>query len=168
MVESLLKTKIVEIPIPTEGQRPNRDAGRRYLLEEMPVLKAEKWARRAIGAMSRQDLDVREEMKKLGFLGFYLLGLQALAGGDMDAVDGLMEEMLPCIKIYESDTFARPVGADGDFWELSTVYQLRKELIELHMGFTFAELVLILMATTVSAQQTDSLDTPTSAPSSET
>ena len=95
----MLKHKFVEIEKPKEGEPPNRDAGKRYYIEEMPALKAERWARHAIGAMSRQELNVREEFGKLGFLGLYLLGLQALAGGDMPAVDALMDEMLPCIKI---------------------------------------------------------------------
>jgi hypothetical protein len=167
MTESLLRNKIVPIPTPGPGERENRDAGRSYLITEMPALKAERWARHAIGAMSRQDLNVREEFGKLGMLGFYLLGLQALAGGDMPAVDELMDEMLTCIKIIESPTVLRPLGGDGDIWEVSTIYLLRKELIELHMGFTFAELALILMAA-ASAQQPDLPNTQTSQTSSET
>lgn len=160
----MLKSKFVEIEKPAEGQPANRDAGKRYYLEEMPALKAERWARRAIGAMSRQELDVREEFGKLGFLGFYLLGMQALAGGDMDAIDGLMDEMLTCIRIQESEQVIRPLGGDGDIWELSTLYHLRKELIELHMGFTFAELASMLVAA-ASAKPQDSQSTQTSPPS---
>lgn len=160
----MLKSKFVEIEKPAEGQPANRDAGKRYYLEEMPALKAERWARRAIGAMSRQELDVREEFGKLGFLGFYLLGMQALAGGDMDAIDGLMDEMLTCVRIQESEQVIRPLGGDGDIWELSTLYHLRKELIELHMGFTFAELASMLVAA-ASAKPQDSQSTPTSPPS---
>lgn len=146
MVHSLLKTKIVTIPVPAPGERDNRDAGRSYLLTEMPALQAERWGRRAVGAMSRQELDVREEFGKLGMLGFYLLGLQALAAGDMDAIDTLMDEMLPQIQIIESQAVTRPLGGDGDIWEVSTLILLRKELIELHMGFTFAELASMLVA----------------------
>lgn len=158
----MLKHKFVEIEKPAEGQPENRDAGKRYVLTEMTALRAERWARRAIGAMSRQELDVREEFGKLGFLGFYLLGLQALAGGDMDAIDGLMDEMLTCIKIQESPEVIRPLGGDGDVWEISTLYLLRKELVELHMGFTFAELALMLVA--ASAKSQDSSITQTSPP----
>lgn len=160
MTEPNLKTTVVIIPEPAEGERPNRDAGRQYLLTEMPARKAERWARRAVGAMNRQDLQVGEEFGKLGMMGFYLLGLQALAGGDMHAVDGLMDEMLPQIQIIESKDFARPVKGDNDIWELSTLYVLRKELIELHMGFTFAELALMLVAT--SATRAGSSNTQTS------
>jgi hypothetical protein len=160
----VLKHKFVEIEKPKEGEPPNRDAGKRYYIEEMPALKAERWARHAIGAMSRQELNVREEFGKLGFLGLYLLGLQALAGGDMPAVDALMDEMLPCIKIQESPDFIRPLGGDGDIWEISTLYRLRKELVELHMGFTFQELASILAAAAVSARQPDSSTTQTSPP----
>lgn len=159
----MLKHKVVEIEKPAPGMPENRDAGKRFHLEEMPALRAERWARRAIGAMSRQELDVREEFGKLGFYGFYLLGLQALAGGDMDAVDGLMEEMLTCIKIQESESVVRPLGGDGDIWEMSTLYRLRKELVELHMGFSFAELASMLIDSAASARETTapSRDTPT-------
>lgn len=161
MAESLLKTRVVTIPVPAPGERENRDAGRSYLLTEMPALKAERWGRHAVGAMSRQELNVREEFGKLGMLGFYLLGLQALAGGDMSAIDGLMDEMLPCIQIIESATVARPLGGDNDIFEVSTLIQLRKELIELHMGFTFAELASILVVASATMQP-DSPNTSTS------
>lgn len=155
--DDLLKKKIITIETPKEGERPNRDAGRSYQIKEMSALKAERWARRAVGAMRRQDLDVGEQFGKLGMLGFYLLGLQALAGGDMDAVDGLMDEMLPQIKIIESEAVTRPLGGDNDIYELSTIYLLRKELIELHMGFTFAELASMLIAASASTRA----DSPT-------
>lgn len=133
----MLKSKTITI------DQEGRDKGRSYILTEMPALKAEKWARHAIAAMSREDLDARGEIQQLGMLGFVLVGMQALAGGKIDQVDALMDDMLPQIKIVE-EAVTRPLGGDGDIWELSTLYRLRKELIELHMGFTFAELLLIL------------------------
>jgi hypothetical protein len=162
----MLKTKIVTIDKPADGERENRDGGKSYLLTEMPALKAERWGRHAIAACNRNDLDVKGEVAKLGMLGFYLVGFQALAGGDIKAVDDLMDEMLTCIKIVESPTVARPLGGDGDIEEVSTLYLLRKELIELHMGFTFAELASILLAA-ASANPTDSPNTQTSQTSSE-
>jgi hypothetical protein len=156
-----LKTKIVPIDKPAEGERENRDGGKSYLLTEMPARQAERWGRHAVAACSRNDLDIKGELAKLGLLGFYLVGFQALAGGDVVAVDALMDEMLICIKIIESPTVARPLGGDGDIEEVSTLIRLRKELLELHMGFTFAELASILLAA-ASANQTDSPNTQTS------
>ena len=98
---STLKTKLITIPAPKEGERENRDAGKTYLLTEMPALQAERWGRHAIAACSRSDLDIKGELAKLGLLGFYLVGFQALAGGDIHAVDALMDQMLTCIKIVE-------------------------------------------------------------------
>lgn len=156
---STLKTKIVTIPVPKEGERENRDAGKSFLLTEMPALKAEQWGRHAIAACSRSDLDVQSEVTKLGMLGFYLIGFQALAGGDIKAVDDLMDQMLPCFKIIESPTVARPLGGDGDIWEVTTLYQLRKELIELHMGFSFAELASNLVAASAISAASRTLQT---------
>jgi hypothetical protein len=161
----MLKTRTVTIETPAEGARENRDAGKTYVLTEMPALKAERWARHAITACNRTDLDISGEIAKLGLIGFYLVGFQALAGGDIAAVDALMDEMLLQIKIIESPTVARPLGGDGDIEEVTTIYQLRKELLELHAGFSFAELASILAA---SATPTDSQNTSTSATSSET
>lgn len=162
----MLKSKTVTIPHAGAGERPNRDAGKTYLLTEMPAFQAERWARHAIAATHRSDLNVNEEIAKLGMLGFYLVGFQALAGGDIHAVDALMDEMLGCIKIQESRDVVRPIGAQGDIWEVATLYQLRKELLELHMGFTFAELVPKLTATRPAAQtsQTTSTSQESSAP----
>jgi hypothetical protein len=145
-----IKTKIITIEAAADGARENRDAGKTYLLTEMPALKAERWGRHAVAACSRNDLDVKGELAKLGLLGFYLVGFQALAGGDIQAVDDLMDEMLSCIKIVESPTLARPLGGDDDIEEVSTLIRLRKELIELHMGFTFGELAQMLLAASPS------------------
>jgi hypothetical protein len=154
-----LKNKTVTIKATEDGERPNRDSGKTYLLTEMPALKAERWARHAIAACSRNDLNIKDEVAKLGMLGFYLVGFQALAGGDVHAVDGLMDQMLPCIQIVESQAVTRPLGGDGDISEVSTLYILRKELIELHMGFTFAEIASNLAANL--AEQTASQNTQT-------
>jgi hypothetical protein len=157
----MLKTK--EVTITAEG----RDKGRKYLLTEMPALQAERWARHAIMAMSREDLNIRAEVAALGMYGFILGGMQALAAGDVDAVDKLMDEMLPQIKIVE-EKITRPLQGDGDFWELATIKQLRQELIELHLGFTLAELVSILRASAQDLTQPDSSTASTSPSLSET
>lgn len=155
----MLKTSEVEITA------ENRDKGRKYLLTEMPALKAERWARHAIAAMSRHDLDAREEIARLGMMGFVLVGMQALAGGDIEDVDALMDQMLPQIQIIEP-AVTRPLTPDGgDIWEVSTLFRLRKELIELHVGFPLAEFASILAASARSQQ--DSSNTQTSQTSSE-
>ena len=154
-----LKSTVVEIE--TEG----RDKGKKYLLTEMPALKAERWARHAAAAMNRSDLDAKDVIKELGMLGFYLVGFQALAGGDIDKVDVLMDEMLQQIKIVE-EAVTRPLGGDGDIEEVATLIKLRKELLELHMNFTFAELASMLAASAPTVP--DSPNTPTSQTSSET
>lgn len=148
-----LKTKEVEVTV--EG----RDFGKKYLLTEMPALKAERWARHAIAAINHADLDIREEVRVLGMLGFYLCGFQALAGGEVEKVDALMDEMLTRVQIIE-DKIIRPLGGDGDIEEVRTLFQLRKELLELHMGFTFAELLLMLKSS--APLPTDLLNTQTS------
>jgi hypothetical protein len=156
----MLKTK--EVTITAEG----RDKGRKYLLTEMPALQAERWARHAIMAMNREDLDIRSEVAALGMWGFVLGGMQALAGGDVPSVDKLMDEMLHQIQIVE-EAVTRPLGGDNDFWEITTLKTLRQELIELHMGFTFAELASSLKAESASTQP-DSQNSSTSPISSET
>jgi hypothetical protein len=157
-----LKTREVTIAT-TEG---NRDSGKKFLLTEMPALKAEKWARHAAAAVNRSDLDIREEIKQLGMLGFYLAGFQALAGGDIDQVDALMDQMLPLIHIVEPKV-TRPLTPDGgDIEEVTTIIQLRKDLLELHMGFTLAELVQILKSSATPLQE-DSQNTSMSETSSE-
>lgn len=141
-----LKIKDVVIPAQVEGARENRDAGKRYRLTEMPALKAERWARHAVSACNRTDLNVSDDTARLGMLGFYLVGFQALAGGDIDGIDVLMDEMMGQIQIVTTGDVIRPAIGDGDIEEVQTIIMLRKELIELHMGFTFAELASSLAA----------------------
>lgn len=159
-----LKTKEITI----EGDpKTNRDAGKRFLLTEMPALKAERWARHAAAAVNRADLNIRDELRELGMLGFYLLGFQALAGADPAQMDPLMDEMLGQVQIITSKDVIRSLNPDGsDIEEIKTILALRKELLELHMGFTFAELAQILRSSAEQAS-TDLPNTPTSPISSE-
>jgi hypothetical protein len=87
--------------------------------------------------------------------------MQALASGDVESVDKLMEEMLPQIQIVEEAT-TRPILGDGDVWEVWTMKTLRQELIELHVGFSLAELALMLV--TSAPMQQDLSTTSTSPP----
>lgn len=153
----MLKKK--EVTIDDQSKETNRDFGKKFLLTEMPALKAERWARHAAAAVSRADLQIREELKHLGMLGFYLLGFQALAGGEIEKIDPLMDEMMKQIQIVETAT-TRALTPD-DIEEVATILRLRKELLELHMGFTFAELALILR-NSADPLMTDSQTTQTS------
>jgi hypothetical protein len=154
-----LKTKDIVIPPQVEGARENRDAGKVYRLTEMPALKAERWARHAVSACNRTDLNVTDETARLGMLGFYLVGFQALAGGDVQGIDALMDEMMGQIQIVASAGVVRPAIADGDIEEVQTIVMLRKELLELHMGFTFAELALSLAQQAKQTQDSQATQT---------
>lgn len=157
----MLRTKTVLIPSAPEGflRKIDRDAGRTYVVDEMPALVAEQWAARAFMAMNRERLQISNEIAGLGMVGFAMVGFQAFAGGDWFVVKDLMAEMLPYFSIQESENVVRKIGAQGDIWEVTTLYRLRRELIELSAGFTFADAVSILAA---SAPDKNSQTTSTS------
>lgn len=139
------KTRTVVIPPAPEG-RENRDAGKRYLLTEMGALQAEKWGVRAILALGTSGIVVPQEFADAGIFGVALVGYQAFMGSSFAALEPLMDEMMACVDYLPSDTVRMPFSQFGlsAVEEVSTLLTLRQELMELHTGFTLAELALRL------------------------
>jgi len=127
-----LARKIKEITLSADAKR---DAGKTFVITEMPALKAEKWALRAFLALIRAGIEIPEQTQALGMAGIASLSFQALQGLSFDDVEPLLEEMMDCIKLRTSSSFERKL-ADGDIEEVSTLFNLRKEVFQLHVDFS--------------------------------
>lgn len=147
------EVKEYTVPQKTEGSLGrHRDAGKTFVLTEMPAMRAEKWATRAFMALATNGVKIPEGVADLGMAGFALVGFQAFYGAKFEEVEPLMDEMFECIQIKPSAQIVRPL-VENDIEEVSTRLALRKEVLELHMGFTFADAASRLKKSSAASDQ---------------
>ena len=133
--------RIKSVTITEDG----RDKGKTFLLTEMSAHKAEKWAARALFAMVKSGVQMPDEMAQAGMAGIAAMGpglLSSLGNVKWVELEPLLDEMMGCIQIAPSPALIRPLcnieGAE-DIEEVKTLVTLRKEVLELHLGFSLAE-----------------------------
>lgn len=120
----------------------NRDSGARFLLTEMPADQAERWATRALLALTNAGAEIPDDVMGAGMAGLAAFGVGALAKiryqGDVEV---LLAEMLECVKYVPRKGPATEllVGHDCQIQEVSTFLTLRKALFDLHLGFLKAD-----------------------------
>lgn len=152
------------VTITTEG----RDAGKSFLVVEKSAYDAEKWATRAIMALSRAGVEVPDEAMAAGALGILIAGVQAFKALPFDEAEPLLDEMMTCVSFVPDasklDARGRPIARalmlgddynDGDIAEVTTLLKLRSEVLELHLGFSITAALSNLAAVAVrnSSQQ---------------
>lgn len=133
------KTVTIEAPA-TIGGSANRDLGKRFLITEMSAMQADAWAVRALGAMMRSGVAIPDEIGRAGLQGFAMYGLKAILAAPYAESAPLLAEVMGCVKIVEP-MITRPL-LESDIEEISTITQLRDEVIELHTGFSPAAVLL--------------------------
>jgi hypothetical protein len=118
-----------------------RDQGKHFVLTEMAASKAEAWAFRAFGAMTRSGVDIPEEIVTAGMVGLSAMGLKAFLASDWADVEPLLAEMMACVQFRPDPAgqpqIVRPLIED-DIEEPSTRAKLRDEVFKLHTGFSIA------------------------------
>lgn len=143
--------RIKVVTITAEG----RDKSKEFYLTEMPADQGERWAYRALLALSRGGIDLPPGMFDQGWGAlahmmpyFVVVGLKALHGAQWLEIEPLLEELMECIKfkppgINDPAGFA-PIhpGVNSQIEEISTRAFLRKEVVELHLGFSVADALL--------------------------
>lgn len=134
-----LKTKVVTID-------KGRDAGKSFLITEMPLLKADKWARRfALGMMRggvQGDINSLTSVKNIdlksidGILEIAKLGVSVLGNIEEDLAMELIDELThTCIQIIPTGGSAREVIWESDIKDVATLMLLRKEALGIHVDF---------------------------------
>lgn len=115
---------------------PGRDEGKQFLLTEMPVYKAEKWAARALLVVSRGLGKEADADTAQGFAGLSKMNWAELASVRWEDAEPLMDEMMACVKVKLPSGGARQLYPDSDdIEEVSTLFKLRKAILKLHFGF---------------------------------
>lgn len=122
-------------------KKDNRDKGKRFLITEMPALKAERWATRALLALTKSGQDIGQ-VQGQGMAGIAVAALHGLQHLQFDDADPLMMEMMDCVQIIPDPRHpetSRPLVQDGeegdDIEEVETRLILKERIFRLHTGF---------------------------------
>nr|DAX98245.1 MAG TPA: tail assembly chaperone protein [Caudoviricetes sp.] len=122
-----LKTKEVTI-------EKGRDAGVRFLVTEMPVVKADKWATKVLIALVNAGVEVPNV--NAGMLGITTMLLSSLQNIAEDKAIPLLDELLDCVQIIPEGGKPRPLDLSmNDVQDFTTLWLLRKEALMLHIDF---------------------------------
>ncbi|AOA58328.1 hypothetical protein [Acinetobacter larvae] len=122
------KEKVVKI-------EKGRDVGKSFLITEMPIMKADQWAMRALFALAKGGTDIDGIDPSGGMLEMAKVATSAIKGLNSDEGIELLNELLECIKIVPSGGVSRDVLWDDDVEDISTLFVLRKEALMLHIDF---------------------------------
>lgn len=112
----------------------------------MPADQGERWAFRMLLALSRSGVEVPDGMFSGGWAGLdtlwpFLLvtGLNGLHGAQWAEMEPLLNEMMACVQwCPPGNAPPQPIfaGVDSQIHEVATRIELRKAVIELHLGFS--------------------------------
>jgi len=145
------QTKVVKIDNPS-----SRDHGKAYLITEMPARRAEALALRALLALGRSGaMDVPEEVSSgataavaaiapvggpVGQLGAFAAAgrFEKFMRIAPEEAQSILDELMDCVKIMpnpDRSEMARGLHGEDDVEEVSTLFQLKMEVLNLHLGF---------------------------------
>jgi hypothetical protein len=145
-----------EIDIPITGDAENRDAGKIFHIVEMPAEQGEKWALRLVFALGRSGVEIPGNIAEAGLAGIAALSLSSLLRMDFQLAEPLLDDMMRCVTI-KPDTrhpdLMRPLFPE-DIEEISTRLRLRSEWMNLHTGFSIADVLSILGLRRTPADET--------------
>lgn len=121
--------------------KDNRDKGKRFLITEMSALRAERWATRAVLALTRSGQDIGH-VRGGGMAALAVAALQGLQYLQFDDADPLMMEMMECVQVIPDPKHpetTRPLvqnDAEGDdIEEIETRFILKERIFRLHSDF---------------------------------
>jgi hypothetical protein len=169
------KTKVLTIT--TEG----RDRGKSFLIVEKSAYDAEKWATRAMLALSRAGATVDEDVIASGALGILATGLDSFRALPFDEAEPLLDEMMSCVHFVPDPAKVDPMTSrpvtrplmppddfnDGDIEEVTTLLQVREEVLSLHLGFSLAAVLSSMAAALRTSRQNTSTSPAPAEPASQ-
>lgn len=162
------KTKVITI------EADCRDKGKSFFIREKSAVEAERWAGRALSALSRHGVLLDDEFLNSGMAGLVVAGIESLKRLPFEEAEPLLNDMLSCVRFVPDKNqkdaatgypLMRPLllgddDEDGDIEEVSTLLHIRGEVLELHLGFSIAA-VLSNMAAAVEARRQAMQTSPT-------
>jgi len=114
-----------------------RDKGKIFKLTEMPAMKAEKWALRALSAAARHGVDIGH-IESGGMASLALVGIQAIVAVPFEEAEPLLDELFECVQIVRDPRHPNTSFKilDEDIEEVITRLKIRREVVKLHVDFS--------------------------------
>lgn len=122
------KTKTIHIDT-------GRDKGKTFLITEMPIMQADKWAQRALFALAGSGIDTAGINPSGGMLEMAKLAIGVISKIDPQIGGELLDELLTCVQIVPSGGLARSLDIESDIEDLKTLFELRKAALLVHIDF---------------------------------
>lgn len=123
---------------------PGRDLGKKYLITEMPCTKAEKWALRALLALQKMGINFDPLMGMAGIASVAVDHVVNPVKSTLEFYDiePLLDEMLECVQYVHPGVAPRKLIIDGgDVEEVTTLLELRREVLMLHVNFSSGDVL---------------------------
>lgn len=114
-----------------------RDAGKVFVITEMSAAQAEKWAARAMLAMMRGGVQIPDNVVEMGFAGLAVIGMRSMENMPWEEAEPLMDEMWHCVAFVPdaNKPEVRRAVIDDDIEEVKTRFDIRREILRLHLDF---------------------------------
>lgn len=113
-----------------------RDAGKTFIITEMPPRAGHDWACRALFCMGSAGAQIPDNIAQAGIAGLAVMGLNAFMGGiNPDQAKPLLDELLTCVRINHdpgNKATERSLMVDIDIEEIATIFSLQKAAFLLH------------------------------------
>jgi len=124
----------------TVTDEKSRDNGKTFIITEMSAYAAEKWALKAFFAMANAGIEIPDDYQSLGMEGLVAMGLNALGHMRFEEAEPLLDEMMLCVRIMPDRNKPSVIRnlIEDDIEEIKTRLLLRKEVLQMHMGFSLA------------------------------
>ena len=125
--------KILTLKIEAAG----RDAGKAFVITEMPARAAHSWATRALFAALNGGVEIPDDLASAGMAGIAAVGLAALGRINAAVAEPMLNELLACVAYMPTPgnpAITRPL-IDDDIEEVATLFRLQKEALMLHVDF---------------------------------
>jgi hypothetical protein len=119
-----------------------RDEGKVFVLQEMSADQAERWAIRALLALTKAGVDLPAGAAEAGMAGIAASGLQALGQLDFATIEPLLTEMWECVRYRHKEKGPLQSIVEGEnsqIEEVATRIQLRMAVFRLHTDFFSSE-----------------------------
>jgi len=135
---------------------PGRDAGKVFILTELPASQAERWALRAFMALGAANVELPDGFELSGLAGlahvtgsraedgllaaFAKVALTLFTRVPFSVAEELLSVMWQCVQIVPDPGNPAVIRAliEDDIEEVGTRLKLRSELLKLHLGFSQA------------------------------
>lgn len=125
------------------------DAGKTFIVKQMPLLRGDRWANRVALALCKSGVDIgglttTDESGNavfrglLDMVGVVNIALKALGGVDDAVAQSLLDEVMQDVRFRLPGGSDRPVVIESDITSISTLWKIRIESIKVNLDFLAA------------------------------